>query len=160
MVSIDTVRKNNSTLREYGPNLVAVFGKSLAHPHEPTPTNPTSPVGGTSGIGETTARAFVRSTLSPRVYLVGRSESRASQIIEELRASNPDGQITFVKGDVSRLHEVDEACKAIQAKEEKVNLLFLSAGILTTKGRDGMVMVSSFPVSLPVGLIPLIGAAC
>ncbi|OGE48571.1 hypothetical protein PENARI_c027G10247 [Penicillium arizonense] len=118
MVSIDTVRKHNSTLKEYGPNLVAVF------------------VGGTSGIGETTARAFVRSTLSPRVYLVGRSESRASQIIEELRASNPDGQITFVKGDVSRLHEVDEACKAIQAKEEKVNLLFLSAGMFTAKGRD------------------------
>ncbi|KAJ5305757.1 hypothetical protein PENANT_c015G08449 [Penicillium antarcticum] len=118
MVSIEEVRKNNSTLKEYGPNLVAVF------------------VGGTSGIGETTARAFVRSTLSPRVYLVGRSESRASQIIEELRASNPDGQINFVKSDVSRLHDVDEACKAIQAKEEKVNLLFLSAGILTTKGRD------------------------
>jgi hypothetical protein len=46
---------------------------------------------------------------------------------------------------VSRLHEVDEACKAIQAKEEKVNLLFLSAGIFTAKGRDGMVMVFFIP---------------
>lgn len=65
--------------------------------------------------------------------------------MEELRASNPDGQITFVKGDVSRLHEVDEACKAIQAKEEKVSLLFLSAGMFTAKGRDGMVMLFFIP---------------
>lgn len=76
--------------------------------------------------------------VSPRVYLVGRSESRASQIIEDLRALNPDGQINFIKGDVSRLQEVDQACKEIQAKEDKINLLVLSAGILTTKGRDGM----------------------
>lgn len=99
-------------------------------------------VGGTSGIGEATARAFVGSTVSPRVYLVGRSESRASQIIEDLRALNPDGQVSFVKGDLSRLHEVDQACKTIQAKEKKINLLVLSAGILTTKGRDGMVSLS------------------
>ncbi|KAJ5542644.1 hypothetical protein N7461_008647 [Penicillium sp. DV-2018c] len=100
MVSLEAVRKSNSALKEYGPNLVAVFA------------------------------------VSPRVYLVGRSETRASKIIEDLRALNPDGQISFIKGDVSRLQEVDQTCKAIQAKEEKINLLVLSAGILTTKGRD------------------------
>ncbi|KAJ5143517.1 uncharacterized protein N7515_002304 [Penicillium bovifimosum] len=118
MVSLETVQKSNSALKGYGPNLVAVF------------------VGGTSGIGESTARAFVSSAVSPRVYLVGRSETRASKIIEDLRALNPDGHISFIKGDVSRLQEVDQACKTIQAKEEKVNLLVLSAGVLTVKGRD------------------------
>ncbi|KAJ5860167.1 uncharacterized protein N7529_007477 [Penicillium soppii] len=118
MVSFETVKSSNSAIKEYGPNLVAVF------------------VGGTSGIGESTARAFVKYAVSPRVYLVGRSETRASKIIEDLRALNPDGQISFIKSDVSRLHEVDLACKDIQAKEEKINLLILSPGILTTKGRD------------------------
>lgn len=94
-------------------------------------------VGGTSGIGESTARAFVKHASSPRVYLVGRSETRASKIIEELRALNPDGQISFIKSDVSRLQDVDQACKEIQSKEDKINLLVLSAGILTMKGRDG-----------------------
>lgn len=94
-------------------------------------------VGGTSGIGEATARAFVRDTLSPRVYLVGRSETQASKIIEELRQRNPDGQISFIKCDAARLRSVDETCKAIQEKEDKVNLLFLSTGMLTTKGREG-----------------------
>ncbi|KAJ5814615.1 hypothetical protein N7474_006392 [Penicillium riverlandense] len=118
MVALDIVRKHNSALKDLGPNLVAVF------------------VGGTSGIGETTARAFVKHTLSPRVYLIGRNESQASQIIEELRRLNKDSQASFIKCDVSRLHAVDEACKTIQSKEDKINLLFMSPGIMTTKGRD------------------------
>jgi NADP-dependent 3-hydroxy acid dehydrogenase YdfG len=95
-------------------------------------------VGGTSGIGEATARAFVRDTESSRVYLVGRNETQASKIIEELRQINPDGQISFVKCEAARLRSVDEACKLIQEKEEKVNLLFMTAGMMTTKGRDGI----------------------
>ena len=95
-------------------------------------------VGGTSGIGEATARAFVRETESSRVFLVGRNETQASKIIEELRQINPDGQISFVKCEAARLHSVDEACKSIQEKEEKVNLLFMTAGMMTTKGRDGI----------------------
>lgn len=95
------------------------------------------PVGGTSGIGQATARAFVRNTLAARVYLVGRNAAQASKIIEELRQINPDGHISFIKCDAGRLKNVDEACRDIQEKEEKVNLLFLSSGILTTKGRDG-----------------------
>ncbi|KAJ5949419.1 hypothetical protein N7454_001003 [Penicillium verhagenii] len=118
MVLLETVQKNNSSLKSYGPNLVAVF------------------VGGTSGIGEATARAFVRDTESSRVYLVGRNETQASKIIEELRQINPDGQISFVKCEAARLHSVDEACKSIQEQEEKVNLLFMTAGTMTTKGRD------------------------
>ncbi|KKA18356.1 hypothetical protein T310_7704 [Rasamsonia emersonii CBS 393.64] len=115
MVSLQTVRAHNATLKELGPGLV---------------------VGGTSGIGSSTAREFVRHTLAPRVYLVGRNETQASRIISELRALNPEGQISFVKSDVSLLRNVDAVCDEIKAKEEKVNLLVLSQGVLTTKGRD------------------------
>ncbi|KAJ6015999.1 hypothetical protein N7540_010590 [Penicillium herquei] len=118
MVSLESVQQHNASLKDFGPNLVAVF------------------VGGTSGIGESTARAFVRNTDSSRVYLVGRNETQASKIIEELRQLNPDGQISFVKCDATRLHSVDDACKSIQEKEEKVNLLFMTVGTMTTKGRD------------------------
>ncbi|OJJ38697.1 hypothetical protein ASPWEDRAFT_75347, partial [Aspergillus wentii DTO 134E9] len=118
MVSLETVRESNLALKDYGPDLVAVF------------------VGGTSGIGESTARAFVQHTLSPRVYLVGRNEAQASKIIDELRQVNSSGEVSFIKCDATRLRAVDEACKAIQEKEEKVNLLVLSSGILTNKGPD------------------------
>ena len=72
------------------------------------------------------------------MYLVGRNDSQASKIIQELQAINPEGKINFVKSDVSLLRNVDKACEVIQVKEEKINLLFLSAGFLSMKGRDGI----------------------
>ena len=95
-------------------------------------------VGGTSGIGETSAREFVRNTTQPRVYLVGRSPEQASRIIQELVKLNPEGKVSFVKSDLSLLRNVDVACKEIQAKEDKVNLLFMTPGYVTGKGRDGI----------------------
>ncbi|KAL3495813.1 hypothetical protein BJX62DRAFT_252843 [Aspergillus germanicus] len=119
MTSIAAVRENNAGItRLYGSGLVAVF------------------VGGTSGIGESTARAFIRNTDTSRAYLIGRDEAKAKSIIEELRQVKPDSQVTFVKSDVSLLREVDSACSAIQEKEEKVNILFLSPGTGSMNGRD------------------------
>ncbi|KAJ5082961.1 hypothetical protein N7532_012004 [Penicillium argentinense] len=46
------------------------------------------------------------------------------------------GQISLIECDASRLRSVNQACKKIQQKETKVNLLFMTAGIMTTKGRD------------------------
>ncbi|KAL4877126.1 hypothetical protein BJY04DRAFT_198996 [Aspergillus karnatakaensis] len=118
MVALDAVKQSNANLKAYGPGLVGVF------------------VGGTSGIGESTARSFVRHATSPRVYLIGRSQERASVIIEELKKLNSESKIEFVKADVSLLKKVDEACEVIKSREGKVNVLVLSSGIFTTKGRD------------------------
>lgn len=101
-------------------------------------------VGGTSGIGESTARAFIRNTNTSRAYLVGRDQARAIQIIEELRQVKPDSQISFVKADVSLLWEVDNVCRAIQQKEDRLNILFLSPGVGTMKGRDGKCPILKF----------------
>ncbi|RAO66491.1 uncharacterized protein BHQ10_002503 [Talaromyces amestolkiae] len=92
-------------------------------------------VGGTSGIGLSTAREFTRYAVAPHIYLVGRNEAQASDIISELKTINESATVSFVKSDVSLLKNVDEACQEISKKESKVNLLFLSAGIFTTKGR-------------------------
>ncbi|KAL2808432.1 hypothetical protein BJX63DRAFT_35110 [Aspergillus granulosus] len=118
MVSLEAVKLSNSALKDYGPGLVGVF------------------VGGLSGIGEATARSFVKYAISPRVYLVGRNEAEASKAIEELEKVNADSRVSFVKCDVSLLRRVDEACRNIQEKEKKVNLLVLSPGAVATKERD------------------------
>ncbi|OJZ91887.1 hypothetical protein ASPFODRAFT_55549 [Aspergillus luchuensis CBS 106.47] len=119
MVSITAVRDNNGAIpRLYGSDLVAVF------------------VGGTSGIGESTARAFIRNTTTSRAYLIGRDQARASRIIEELRQIKPDSQAEFIKSDVSLLREVDEVCMDIKKKEDRLNLLFLSPGTGSMKGPD------------------------
>lgn len=153
MASITTVLDNNSAItRRYGPGLVAVFGESSAFRDCSFPPNArvqdhafalieflgefilSSTVGGTSGIGESTARAFIQNTGGSRAYLVGRDQTRATEIIKELQQMKPDAQVTFIKSDVSLLHEVDDACSVIQPDEDKVNILFLSPGMGTLKG--------------------------
>lgn len=118
MVSLSEVRAHNATLKSLPAGLVAVF------------------VGGTSGIGLFTARELVRNTTSPTIYLIGRNATEAHKIIEELRSINTSSQISFIQKDVSLLKNVDEACREIKAKEKQVNLLFMTCGYLTLKGRD------------------------
>ena len=45
------------------------------------------------------------------------------------RALNAEGEYVFVEADVSLIRVVDEVCEGIRAKEEAVNVLFLSAGV-------------------------------
>ncbi|PMD50483.1 NAD(P)-binding protein [Hyaloscypha bicolor E] len=118
MVALDVVHASNARLRELGPDLVALF------------------VGGTSGIGEFTLKAFVQNTISPRVYLVGRNASAADRIIKECRELNKEGKVEFLKADVTELKEVDLVCKEIQKREKKINLLFQTQGNLTLNGRN------------------------
>lgn len=79
----------------------------------------------------------MRNTIAPKVYLVGRSEKEASRIQTELKALNPEGVFSFVQGDLTLLKNVDKVCEDIKAKEEKINLLFMTTGFLTMAGRNG-----------------------
>jgi short-subunit dehydrogenase len=94
-------------------------------------------VGATSGIGEYTAKAFVKNTIAPHVYIVGRNAPAAEQIINECKTLNPDGVVEFLKADVSELREVDRICAEIKKKETKINLLVQSQGNFNLRGRDG-----------------------
>ena len=76
-------------------------------------------------------------TVSPKVYIVGRSEEAAKKIKEDAQKLNDQASIDFIKTDASLLRNVDSACKDIQAKENKVNILVLSSGYLTLSGREG-----------------------
>ncbi|RDL35797.1 Uncharacterized protein BP5553_06409 [Venustampulla echinocandica] len=118
MVALDIVHASNAQLRELGPGLVALF------------------VGGTSGIGEFTLKAFVQNTISPRVYLVGRSASAAERIIKECEGLNKDGKVEFLQADVTELAEVDRVCKEIGTREKTLNLLVQTQGNFTFAGRQ------------------------
>lgn len=89
-------------------------------------------------------KEFVRHTLQPTVYLIGRNENETSKIIEEIRSLNGNAEIHFIKSDISLLENIDESCKVIQTKENKINLLFLSAGFARLGGRDGTASITCF----------------
>ncbi|KAI0550427.1 NAD(P)-binding protein [Xylaria curta] len=113
MVSLSSIRSSNSLISSIlSPGLVAVF------------------VGGTSGIGEETLKKFAEHTIRPRAYIVGRSQTAADRIVAECQAINPEGQYIFHKADVSLIRGVDEICEEIKAREQAVNILFLTCGVL------------------------------
>ncbi|KAI0432562.1 NAD(P)-binding protein [Xylaria sp. FL1042] len=112
MVSLSSVTESNSRISSTLPSgLVALF------------------VGATSGIGEATLKQFARHVKNPRAYLVGRSQEAAERIMAECRALNPTGQYIFRKADVSLIRVVDEVCEEIKAREQSINILFLSCGV-------------------------------
>lgn len=97
-------------------------------------------MGATSGIGEYTAKAFAKHAVSPRIYIVGRSQPAAERIIAECKALNETSTISFLKADCTQLGEVDRVCKEIAAKESHINLIVQSQGNLTLKGRTGILI--------------------
>ncbi|KAF7590367.1 hypothetical protein BBP40_002919 [Aspergillus hancockii] len=118
MVGLDDVLKSNSTLHSHHPNFVAVF------------------VGGTSGIGEATAKELAKVIKKPTIHLVGRNPAAGSKILEELKSANPEGTFHFIQSDVSLLQNVDKACSEIKQKEKSIDLLFLSTGNLSTSKQN------------------------
>ncbi|KAJ9247239.1 hypothetical protein DTO207G8_8211 [Paecilomyces variotii] len=118
MVNLQAVQAHNATLKSLTSGLVAVF------------------VGGTSGIALSTALALTRHTPSPKIYLIGRSQSAADAAIASMKTINSSAQPTFLQTDISLLKNVDSVCAEIAAREEKVNLLFMTPGYMTLKGRD------------------------
>ena len=95
--------------------------------------------GGTSGVGESTCREFVRNTRQPTVYIIGQNQTKSSSVTAELRTINPEAKITFLQSDLTLLSNVNLVCREIVANENVVNLLFLSAGFLSMKNRDGKI---------------------
>ncbi|KAL4886726.1 hypothetical protein BJY04DRAFT_204873 [Aspergillus karnatakaensis] len=117
MVSLKTVRASNAALRAI-PNLTALF------------------VGGTSGIGQSTLRQLAKHADSPTAYIVGRSQTRASPFLSELREISPKGQFHFIEADVSLARNVDQACREILSREKHLNFLFMTPGGISLGGRN------------------------
>jgi NAD(P)-dependent dehydrogenase (short-subunit alcohol dehydrogenase family) len=112
MVSYKDIQASNALINDATAPRVAVF------------------VGGTSGIGKFTVRALVATSVSVRIYLVGRklSEEPMKAFIQELHAINPKAEVIWTEGEVSLLAETKRICEVIKSKEPRVDLLFLTAG--------------------------------
>jgi len=120
MVAIAQAREANAQISTKYSSLTAVF------------------VGATSGIGEGTLRAFAKHIPNPTVYIVGRSQATAAQLLSDLKEINPKGIFTFIEGDVSLLRGCDHVCEEIKKKTNTINLLFQSQGYVSYAGREGI----------------------
>lgn len=80
---------------------------------------------------------YVRSTIRPKVYVIGRDQAQGSALVDRLRTLNSDAVAVFIPTDLTLLCNVDEVCHRIMEEESQVNLLFLTANYLSLQGRDG-----------------------
>ena len=68
-----------------------------------------------------------------------RNAEAGKRILSELKVLQPNGEANFIQKDLSLLKNVDEVCEEVKAKEKKLNLLFMTSGILSMKGRNGII---------------------
>ncbi|CAK4030972.1 Hypothetical predicted protein [Lecanosticta acicola] len=148
MVRIDTIRESNAQGAQLQ-DLVVVF------------------VGGTGGVGESTAKELFIRTTRPRAYIVGRSQDKGKRVCNELQELNPDGKAFFIEKDISLMRNVDELCAELMQRESKIHCLFLTAGFMTLRGRsetaegiDRKMAVNYYSrMRCIMGLMPLLTAA-
>ena len=112
MVNLKSAQESNAALRSTLSSQTALF------------------VGATSGLGLTTLNEYTRHSNRPKVYIVGRSDTRLSSIIGDLERINPQGSYVPIKSEISLFKNVDTACKEYKRKEKSLDLLIMSPGYL------------------------------
>lgn len=108
--TIAQAREWNATLKTARPELTALF------------------VGGTSGIGRSTAVKLAGAVAKPTIYIVGRSDVAGGQVVKEMKAANTNGSYSFIPADVSDLRKVDAVCQDLKSRVTGLDLLFLTTG--------------------------------
>ena len=83
--------------------------------------------GGTSGIGEATARLFAAEGAA--VVITGRRTEVGRAVVADIRASG--GEASFVRADHTRAKECERAVDATLARHGRVDILFNNAGVVT-----------------------------
>lgn len=82
-------------------------------------------IGGTSGIGEATARAFAKE--GAKVLVAGRNEEKGNSIVEEIK--DDVGEALFVKVDTTQFDEVKQAVEKAVNEYGTLDILYNGAGI-------------------------------
>ncbi|KAF4908011.1 Oxidoreductase lepF [Colletotrichum viniferum] len=120
MVSLTEVRASNAALTPSTIPKTALF------------------VGATSGIGKYTLFEIVSLNLPMKCYVVGRkaSEPAMRPALEALRRKNAQAELIWVEAEVSLLSEVKRVCGLIKEKEERLDLMCLTAGYAPFGGRN------------------------
>lgn len=90
-------------------------------------------VGGTSGLGEATAKALAG--MNHSVTIAGRNESRGLAVKQQLDAINPNGRYDYKRIDLSRIKDTVRFAREFAADHATLDGLFITAGIMRLSGR-------------------------
>ena len=93
--------------------------------------------GGTDGIGKATLVRLVGTNQPIKIYVIGRNGDKHKPFLNDLRKSNQKADIVWLEGQVSLLAEVKRLCDTIKVRETSIDILFMSAGFITSGERIG-----------------------
>jgi NAD(P)-dependent dehydrogenase (short-subunit alcohol dehydrogenase family) len=94
--------------------------------------------GATAGIGLETLKKMAVMLNSSTFYILGRTPSRFTSHLEELKMIGPSNQYQFIEAQVSLISEVDAVCQQITSSETKLDYLCMSSGGLPWAGASCM----------------------
>ncbi|KAL6829654.1 hypothetical protein J3E69DRAFT_380051 [Trichoderma sp. SZMC 28015] len=87
--------------------------------------------GANSGLGEAAVTAFAQHN-PKKIYLAARSQTRAEEAIERIKASSAvarSANIEFLELDLASLESVKKAAARINAEADRLDILHLNAGV-------------------------------
>lgn len=119
MVSLGVVEQSNNHIAALPEKFIAVF------------------IGATSGIGRSTLENLATKARDPQIYSIARPQSAATheEFLTSLQQKNPSGNYSLITADHTLLSDINRAVKEIIQREEKLDLLVLSAGFIPFDGR-------------------------
>lgn len=100
--------------------------------------------GGNSGIGLATAKRFVAE--GAEIFITGRRQEELDRAVEEIGSG-----VTAVRGDVSRLDDLDRLFDGVRSKSGRIDVLFANAG-LGTLAALGAIDEASFDLTFDVNV--------
>ena len=92
--------------------------------------------GGTSGIGEVTARELAR--LGAEVVIVGRSPERCAATLERIRTATSTSRIDSLVADLSSLADVRRLAHQVQERCQRLDVLVNNAGGMSLTRRESI----------------------
>ncbi|KAK2625374.1 hypothetical protein QTJ16_005743 [Diplocarpon rosae] len=87
--------------------------------------------GGNVGLGKQTILQLSQHNPS-RIYLAARSPSKAAHAIQDIQSLVPSAPVTYIHCDLASLSSVQTCAREFVARESRLDLLFLNAGIMAT----------------------------
>lgn len=83
--------------------------------------------GATDGIGLETARQL--SSAGHRLLVHGRSESKLTMVLKDLRSAKPQARVETLNADLSSFRAVEELADAVMASTSRLDVLINNAGL-------------------------------
>ncbi|KAE8448896.1 hypothetical protein EG329_008692 [Mollisiaceae sp. DMI_Dod_QoI] len=87
--------------------------------------------GANVGLGKETVLRLSKHN-PKRIYMLARNQSKAETAIEDIQSTVPTALISFIQCDLTDLKSVETAAREFSSKEQKLDILFLNAGIMAT----------------------------